>query len=281
MNSFADDDNLSICSSGSTRSASDGNEKSTCPVCKQPFQNKRLFNHIYTKHEDDFLSHTEVKWLEDVLDKDRAIKVCWSTEEQGVEMELYGCLSTKKCFFTLERATRHFAKNPEDLKKHKAEAKKILKKLQNVKRRVRYSDVKNVKEHNLMFENFRQENDKDFVMRQYRLALYCRETYKQLLPVFDEKIKDYQDHYSMYYGSCYGVLHKKNIKAFCLKASDDLDDLIKNKVVVFKSIHSIVNCYLACLDAMYTLLKTTDALYEKKQLFFMEIDDPCMPPCPF
>jgi len=280
MNSFADDDNLSVCSSGSTRSISDGAEKATCPVCKQPFQNKRLFNHIFTKHEDEFLEHTEVKWLQDVIDKDRAIKLCWSNDTE-TELELFGCLSSKKCFLTLERATRHFNKNTEDLKKHKAEAKKILKKLQNVKKRVKYSEVKNVAEHNTMFDNFRKENEKDFVMRHYRLALYLRNIYNELLPDFDEKVKDYQDHYSMYYGSFYSTLHKKNIMAFCKKASSNLDELIANKETVFISINRVVNCYQACLEAMYSLLKTTDSLHDKKQVFFMEIDDACMPTCPF
>lgn len=284
MEAFIDDDNCSIVSSGSTsstRSRTDSNEKTTCPVCKAAFQNKNIFNHLYVKHEDEFLQHTELKYIEEVLMKDRPLRIFWTIGDTGEELELYGCLSTKKCFFTLDRAARHFKKSPEALKDHKAEAKKIMKKLEKLQKKVRYADIKPIQAHQAMFKKFREENDQDFCKRHIRLALYLRNIYTELLPIFEQHIGEWRDHWSMLYGPKYQNLHKKNITEFCNKASNELEIVIADKVINFWAIYRIVNCYLACLEGMYSLLKTSEAKVEQKQLFFMEIEDPCMPPCPF
>ena len=120
----------SVSSHGSAQSTSLA--KIDCPYCKKEIQGRYLFNHIRVYHISEFLENTQKKWITEAAEG-RPLKVYWQILNDFDEKEtkiVYGCLSSNKCFMTEERGMRHFKHNPEHLKKHNSELKKLKKEIQ-------------------------------------------------------------------------------------------------------------------------------------------------------
>ena len=126
------DDNHSICSSTSV-----SNAKMECPHCHDEFQARAIFKHIRTKHPKDLLDSTMTKWIGEG-EQGKALKVVWFKKNDFDEEEditIYACMATNKTFTTEPRANLHFKKNPDALKEHKKEMKKLMKQIEDEKKK--------------------------------------------------------------------------------------------------------------------------------------------------
>lgn len=116
-----------------------------CPHCQKEVQGRYIFHHIRVHHITEFLSATQRKWIAEA-EAGRPLKVFWETKNDFDEIEtkiVYGCLSSDKCFMTEERGIRHFKHNPDHLKKHNRELKKLKKEFELKKKREEAERKKN------------------------------------------------------------------------------------------------------------------------------------------
>lgn len=129
---------MSVASNTST-----GNTKLECPHCSKEFQTKGIFTHIRSKHPNDLIDSTLTKWCGEAA-QGKALKVVWFKKNDFDEEEdvtIYACLATNKTFTTEERANLHFKKNPEQLKGHVKEMKKLNKEILAAKKIAKKCDM--------------------------------------------------------------------------------------------------------------------------------------------
>lgn len=115
-------DSSSVGSTGSSYSV-----KKACAYCLEEMETRHLFNHMYSKHNPDFLESVK-SWMREEDDATKPIRIDWSQggdDEAATIITIYGCLSTKKTFTTEERAYRHFKKSPAIHKAHEEEVKAL------------------------------------------------------------------------------------------------------------------------------------------------------------
>ena len=107
-----------------------------CPHCNKEFQTKAVFNHIRSKHPKDLIDSTNTKWCGEAT-QGNALKLVWWKKNDFDEEEdvtIYACLATNKTFTTEQRANLHFKKNPEHLKAHVSQLKRIMKEIELAKK---------------------------------------------------------------------------------------------------------------------------------------------------
>lgn len=106
-----DDDSQSVGSKGSTLSSS--NEKVDCPHCKNELQQRAMFNHIRSKHPQQFDDMIDMNWMKNPK-PELPVAVFWTMTNDFDEKEsitIYGCLSTGKTFQKIDKGIQHFKKN--------------------------------------------------------------------------------------------------------------------------------------------------------------------------
>ena len=149
------DDNKSTDSKGSVLSSS--NEKIPCPHCKNELQLRAMFNHIRTKHPQEFEEMIDSNWMRNPK-AELPIKIWWEQTNDFDEKEIhliYGCLSTGKTFQKVEKGIQHFKKNKDAHKEH----------------------IKQFKEKNAMYLKQIQKKSKEAGKDPFQKALFDKDPY--------------------------------------------------------------------------------------------------------
>jgi hypothetical protein len=124
------DDNHSVASGGSAT-----NTKIECPHCSKEVQARVMFNHIRKLHRKELID-TSMNIKE--AENGKALEVMWFKKNDFDEEEavvIYACMATNKTFTIESRANAHFKKNPDALKEHKKEMKKLMKQIEEEKKK--------------------------------------------------------------------------------------------------------------------------------------------------
>lgn len=185
------DDNHSVASGGSARSAS--NEKTECPHCQKEFQTKAVFNHIRTKHPKDLIDSTITKWIGEA-EQGAALKVVWFKKNDFDEEEdvtIYACLSSNKTFTTEVRANAHFKKNPDHRKEHVKQMKKLVKDVEAAKKKGKPCPIL------VKYLEARKANCPHLARIMWRAIQYHEAGCKKLIYEASTRLKDKLETYTM------------------------------------------------------------------------------------
>lgn len=163
-----------------------------CPYCQKSYQMKSLFHHIRINHISQFLENTQKKWIEEA-EKGRPLKMIFETdidEELGHSnmTVIYGCLSSDKCFATEERAMRHFKHNPDHLKKHNSQLKKLKKEYEEKKRKEQKEREKNPVR--FLVQNALRDNDSKLIDALWRGINHWKQGCDLAVSLGNHKFKD-------------------------------------------------------------------------------------------
>jgi hypothetical protein len=216
------EDNHSVASGSSTLSSTQ--VKIECPHCKNDYQMRSMFNHIFTKHFRDFKRNISGAWLKEA-NPDEPLRIFWDVTDdfdEVKETELFVCLASKKTFVTTNRAIAHFKKNPEIYKQHKKEVRQLLKDVQS-------DNKKEIKEHltnpvRSKYIEAKKNKDPILIKALWSSILYYRNTIDFILSHYRGKL---EPTYTIYWVE--GATDKQITLSNFLERYDNVTEMITNE----------------------------------------------------
>lgn len=233
-------DSSSVGSTGSSYSV-----KKACPYCLEEMETKYLFNHMYSKHQPDFLESVK-SWMREEDDATKPVRIEWrqgGEDEAETILTIYGCLSSKKTFTTEERAYRHFKKSPEIHKAHEEEVKAM---------RVRFNkkvirDSKRVSDER--WSSMKKNNDPHAVRAILRFVLHQEKMIDtELLSLIKAHPPDYY-HTAICFPNEYQHLSCQELIALYHKTKSELRDMEKKKSMNWKKAQNLCIQFWRILSA--------------------------------
>jgi hypothetical protein len=212
---------MSVCSTTSTASL---RVAIPCPHCNKDFQVRSLFNHIRTKHPEDYLVSLSTT-ARKVKDFNLPLEVIfqWKDEQENDKnTKVYACLGSNTVFLTSEGCIRYWKKKSDDKKSHK-------KRMEQLKERLSDNSLTNY------YQQAVKRKDPLLTRAIYSRCLYLQERINRLASMINKLKDDEAPTGSDWRARCY--IAPSKISAFIRENITPVYSLIEKEEIDFDIAH--------------------------------------------